>query len=156
MEWIIIIFLLIVLSYIWFKKLENFLLWNKNNYSNFKQKNLFNKAEYWLMKQLQEYCNNENLLVLTKVRLADFIWINNFTQTDLNKISSKHIDFIILDNNLHIKVLIELDWPNHYKNKKVIRNDDFKNKLFTQLNIPLIRYKVGEKYNLDKIKQQIK
>ena len=62
-----------------------------------------------------------------KVRLEDFIYVTN--KQELYKyrgyIKSRHIDFLICDNDLHIKFAIELDDKTH-NTEKAKSTDEFK------------------------------
>lgn len=110
-----------------------------SDYSFYRRKYLFTKNEFYFYKQLQKIAESKNLLPLAKVRLADFVEVNNKSDymKYFAKIRSKHIDFLLLDKeSLKIVVAIELD-DNSHSNEK----DEFKNKLFEQINIPLIRCK---------------
>jgi hypothetical protein len=74
-------------------------------------------------------------------------WFSKSKQTTyFNYISKKHIDFVITDLNWNIKVLIELDWFSHNFDKTK-KSDDFKNKVFENLNIPLKRFNVSNSYD---------
>lgn len=108
-------------------------------YSFYRRKYLFTKNEFYFYKQLQKISEEKNLIPLAKVRLADFIEVSNKSEymKYFAKIRSKHIDFLLLDKEkLKIVVAIELDDNSHSDEK-----DDFKNKLFEQINIPLVRCK---------------
>lgn len=110
-----------------------------SDYSFYRRKYLFTKNEFYFYKQLQKISKEKNLIPLAKVRLADFVEVNNKSDymKYFAKIRSKHIDFLLLDKEtLKIVVAIELD-DNSHSNEK----DEFKNKLFEQINIPLIRCK---------------
>ena len=110
-----------------------------NDYKSYKKKYLFTKNEFYFYKQLQKIAESKNLLPLAKVRLADFVEVNNKSEymKYFAKIRCKHIDFLLLDKEtLKIVVAIELDDNSHSDEK-----DNFKNKLFEQINIPLIRCK---------------
>lgn len=108
-----------------------------DDYKSYKKKYLFTKNEFYFYKQLQKIAESKNLLPLAKVRLADFVEVNNKSDymKYFAKIRSKHIDFLLLNKEtLKIVVAIELD-DNSHSNEK----DEFKNKLFEQINIPLLR-----------------
>ena len=57
-------------------------------------------------------------------------------------IKSRHVDFLICDNKLNIIMGIELDDNSHNK-ESAKKTDEFKNKLFETINIPLERVKVS-------------
>ena len=108
-------------------------------YKFYRKKYLFTKNEYYFYKQLREIAETKNLIPLTKIRLADFIEVTNKKEymKYFAKIRSKHIDFLLLNKDtLNIVLAIELDDGSHNDNK-----DEFKNKLFEQIKIPLIRCK---------------
>lgn len=110
-----------------------------SDYNSYKKKYLFTKNEFYFYKQLQKIAEEKNLITLAKVRLADFVEVTSKSDymKYFAKIRSKHIDFLLLDKEtLKIVVAIELD-DNSHSNEK----DEFKNKLFEQINIPLIRCK---------------
>lgn len=108
-------------------------------YSFYRRKYLFTKNEFYFYKQLQKISEEKNLILLAKVRLADFVEVTSKSDymKYFAKIRSKHIDFLLLEKEtLEIVTAIELD-DNSHSNEK----DEFKNKLFEQINIPLIRCK---------------
>lgn len=108
-----------------------------SDYSFYRRKYLFTKNEFYFYKQLQKISEEKNLIPLAKVRLADFVEVTSKSDymKYFAKIRSKHIDFLLLDKEtLKIVVAIELD-DNSHRNEK----DKFKNKLFEQINIPLLR-----------------
>lgn len=123
-----------------------------------KPKNLFSKIELLFYNNLKKLLENENIIILSKVRLLDLIDLEDKHENYLvlfNKISRKHIDFVITDENWEIKCLIELDDRSHQK-KRVKINDEFKNDIFEKINVPIIRYKVWEYWNYNMIIKIIK
>lgn len=77
------------------------------------------------------------------------------TQTKyFNKISSKSIDFVLVDEKCRILLCIELDGSSH-KLKHRIERDKFINKLFKDLGISLLRYPVYTTYYKDTLKKRI-
>lgn len=110
-----------------------------SDYSFYRKKYLFTKNEFYFYKQLQRISEERNLIPLAKVRLADFVEVTSKSDymKYFAKIRSKHIDFLLLEKEtLKIVTAIELDDNSHNKEK-----DEFKNKLFEQIKIPLIRCK---------------
>lgn len=108
-----------------------------SDYNFYRRKYLFTKNEFYFYKQIQKISKEKNLIPLAKVRLADFVEVTSKSDymKYFAKIRSKHIDFLLLDKEtLKIVVAIELD-DNSHSNEK----DNFKNKLFEQINIPLLR-----------------
>lgn len=82
-----------------------------------------------------------NMLIFSKVRLADIIQTRN--QIDFKKVSSKHIDFVITDMETSPIVYIELDDVSHTYKDTIIR-DEKKNKIFESAGLNLIRIKTTE------------
>lgn len=107
------------------------------------QKYLLSQNEYKFYKNLQTIADKYNLQILPKVRIWDIIEVNtglnNSERTSAqNKIKSKHFDFVLTDNNLYIKCVIELDDSSH-NSEKAKASDEFKNKLCETVNLPIIR-----------------
>ena len=102
---------------------------------------------------LRKFTDEKQYIICPKVRLEDFIDVTN--KQELYKyrgyIKSRHIDFLICDNKLHIKFGVELDDKTHNSNKAK-NTDEFKNKLFDTIQIKLYRININDNYE-DKIKQ---
>lgn len=115
---------------------------NKYNFSGNANKQLLTNTELKFYKQLKSITDKYNLIIFSKVRLADIITTNDYT--NFSKIKSKHIDFIITNENTEPILYIELDDPTHiYKNKQKI-NDNKKNIIFESIQKNLIRVKTNE------------
>lgn len=71
-----------------------------------------------------------------------------------NKISSKSIDFVLVDEKCRILLCIELDGKSHNLKNRIER-DKFINKLFNDLDIGLLRYPVYSIYYKDTLKKRI-
>lgn len=154
---IIIIIIIIIINSMVNKKITDNKI-NKNNTENntynikindypYKSKMLLTKTEYNFYKELRKFLDEKQYIVCPKIRLEDFIYVTN--KQELYKyrgyIKSRHIDFLICDNDLHIKFAIELDDKTH-NTEKAKSTDEFKNKLFDTINIKLYRIKVGDNY----------
>ena len=127
----------------------------ENNVLNYKKSDyLFTKTELKFYRELIKVTDELNLVIFPKIRLADIFKHNEYK--DFNKIKSKHIDFLLCDkSNCRIRLAIELDDYSH-NNSKALKNDNFKNEIFKKTNLPLIRIKVNNTYNLEEIKAKIK
>jgi hypothetical protein len=130
-----------------------------NNLENmpYKSKYLLSPNEYNFYKELKIYADENNLLICPKVGLKDLFEVSKGTKnytTYFNKINRKHIDFLVCDNNLKPKYAIELDDKSHEKEKNM-ENDKFKNAIFTQANIRLIRIKALQQYSREYIEKSI-
>ena len=121
------------------------------------KKNLLTKAEYSFWKILYIACEERKFIICPKVRMEDFLSIVKTEKKEIMRyrgyIKSRHIDFIICDNALHILAGIELD-DNSHKKDDVKKVDDLKNQIFKNINVPLYRVSMSEgKYQeqIDKI-----
>jgi hypothetical protein len=96
-----------------------------------------------------------NHTVFAKVRLADLIYVDKRTtsrQADLNRICSKHVDFVLCDSNLAPVLAIELDDSSHDDEDRQSR-DSFIDAAFSAANFPLIRIPCKRGYRLDEVRQ---
>lgn len=117
----------------------------------YKQKFLLTKTEYAFYKILKEKCDSYDLIICPKVRLEDFIYVSGTKEVLKYRgyIKSRHVDFLICDNDLHIKAGLELD-DNSHNTEEAKRIDDFKNQLFETIGIKLFRIKtVKEEYETE-------
>lgn len=109
---------------------------------------LLTKTEYQFYKKLRNYTDCRQILVCPKVRLEDFIETVD-RQNRLKYrgyIKSRHVDFLLCDNDLHILCGLELDDSSHNR-QKAQKTDNFKDNLFKAINIPLYRIKVENDYD---------
>lgn len=78
-------------------------------------------------KKLKAWASTHNAIVFTKVRVLDLIeprkGINNY-KTLFYKIQAKHVDFVICDQEIKVKCIIELD-DNSHNNKIREERDNF-------------------------------
>lgn len=113
-------------------------------FNQFYRKNLMTKNEWSFYKSLKPIADKLNYSILAKVRVADLIGIKNGVsksewQTAFNKISKKHIDFILCNpENLYPILLIELDDNSHNVEKQKQR-DEFIDKLYKNTGYRLLR-----------------
>lgn len=154
----LLIIIILVIGIIYLEKFidnknsENNITESKLNYK--KSDYLFTKTELKFYRELIKISDELNLVIFPKIRLADIFKHENIKE--FNKIKSKHIDFLLCDkSNCRIRLAIELDDYTHNK-QKAIKNDNFKNEIFKQTNLPLIRVKVSNTYNIEEITQKIK
>ncbi len=131
-----------------------------NNLQNINYNERYSKKEYLLTQTelkfyrlLKQITDELNLVICPQVTLYQIVTNKNYKY--FSKIQNKSIDFVIAEENLKIKLCIELDDYTHKRNKRVKR-DEFINKLFADLNIKLIRIPVQNFYNLEELKNRIK
>lgn len=106
----------------------------------YEKKLLLTATEYRFYKVLKERCDRYRLLICPKVRMEDFLYVTD--RRNIYKyrgyIKSRHIDFILCDQDLHMLAGLELDDPSHAA-REAERADAFKNNVFKKIGIPLYR-----------------
>ena len=118
---------------------------------------ILTKAELNFYRQLRSVTDPLGLIINTKSRLWDIVDVDKGVEkqfTYQNKISSKHIDFVLLDQEMNILGCIELDDATHNK-KEAQEADAFKNLVLKSANVPLVRVKATKHYNLQVIQEQL-
>lgn len=92
--------------------------------------------------------------ILCKPRLADFL-DHGGDLTAFNKISQKHVDFLICRQGDWMPMLaIELDDPSHER-AAVKQRDMLVNAIFAQVSIPLVRIHVSEVQMLEALVEKL-
>ncbi|MEO0533785.1 MAG: DUF2726 domain-containing protein [Cyanobacteria bacterium P01_A01_bin.123] len=118
---------------------------------------LFTPAERSFLRVLNRAIG-ERAKIFGKIRVADIITPQKgLSQSDwqkaFNKISSKHLDFVVCKNHdLSVICAIELDDKSHQQKKRQDR-DYFLNKACNSAGLPLIRVAVKPDYTVDDIKR---
>lgn len=156
MHWIILIILAIIVSIIACCITNHGQGFHPDNHSGqksitqltdypYEKKMLLTKAEYAFYNVLKRKCDENDLLICPKVRMEDFL-----TVTDRNNIlkyrgyiRSRHIDFMICDDKLRLLAGLELDDSSH-QNKDAADVDEFKNRVFETIKLPLFRVKISQ------------
>lgn len=108
------------------------------------------KSQYWL---LRSWADKNNLIVFTKVRLADLISPreNGRNRQQLFwKIQAKHVDFVVCDNSIRVKCIIEIMDSSHYDPER-IKRDNFVKEVLTSCGYKLIQTHHINHAELDKI-----
>lgn len=108
---------------------------------SYQAKYLLTKNEWYEYRKLKEYAGKMNLQVCPKVRLLDIIeprsGSNNYMAL-IGKIQSKHVDFVICDQNLYIKAILELDDNSHNRADRQER-DHFVDEILSSVGYKVIR-----------------
>lgn len=94
-------------------------------------------------KALKAFCDENNLYLMTKVRLLDLaepVKGNPKYKTYLYKIQSKHIDFVICDEKLVARCMIELDDNSHNQMDRIAR-DQFVDQVLQSVGYKIIHVK---------------
>jgi Protein of unknown function (DUF2726)/Topoisomerase DNA binding C4 zinc finger len=102
----------------------------------------------------------ESYRIFAKVRLADIVDVQkglsaSVRQSAVNRISRKHIDFVICDaNDLSIIGAIELDDKSH-RGKGRQERDQFLAKTLEAASVPLLRIKAQSTYSIKEISSSL-
>lgn len=103
----------------------------------------------------------DQFAILAKVAMKDLLFVqrkgleNSETKGFQNKISQKHVDFVLCEpQGMKPELVIELDDSSH-SNKKAIERDQFKNSAFAAANLQLLRVKVKRSYSPEELQRQI-
>jgi len=133
---------------------------NKNIILPYKKRQyFFSKAERSFYEVLLLALKDNNYTVFSKVRLLDLFYLpknTNKPQTHINKIQSKHVDFVICDSqSLKTLLAIELDDSSHLNLNRMER-DEFINDIFKQAQFPLLRIPAKASYSVQELKNQIR
>jgi len=124
-----------------------------------KADSLFSPAERSFLGVLEKTVGDK-CKVLGKIRLADIIspirgLVKSGWQRAFNRISSKHVDFVLCTRDeLSLVCAIELDDGSHKKSERKTR-DDFLEKALTAASIPSIRFTAQASYNLQEVRSRI-
>ncbi len=82
----------------------------------YQSKYLLTKNEWYEYRKLRDYAAAKGLQVCPKVRVLDLIeprrGHKNY-MTLINKVKAKHVDFVICDQDLRVKAILELDDNSH-------------------------------------------
>lgn len=98
---------------------------------------------------------NGHFVICPKVRMSDIIDVDrkkvSKTYTFLNKINSRHVDFLVCDaKSMSPLVAIELDDKSHQKEERQKR-DFYVDKAFADANMPLVRFQAKRGYVKEEI-----
>ena len=122
------------------------------------RKDFFTANEYRFFYKLAMYVG-DLAFIFPKVGLKDIFEVETGIGanwgTYFNKIARKHVDFILVEpNDMKVVCAIELDDSSHNGMKAKI-NDKFKNRLFEEQNLPLIRFSTRETISDEKFDGRI-
>lgn len=112
-------------------------------YLPYEKTGLLTPYEYKFYNFIKDEAEKLNYIICPKVRLADICKSTDKEIKHFNKISAKHLDFLICDKNLKPIFVIELDDKSHLS-AKAKANDEFKNKVLNKIGLPLKRITTGK------------
>ncbi|MDO8340378.1 MAG: DUF2726 domain-containing protein [Candidatus Woesebacteria bacterium] len=101
-----------------------------------------------------------NMYICPKVRIADLVEVDSTGKdkkfwTYFNKISQKHVDFVICNKtNFSPLLIVELDGGSHNEYSKLLR-DKLVDSVFKDANIPILHVKTSNFYNYQNLRDQI-
>lgn len=157
---LIIIILIILVYFFYYLNQKEILIDNIEKYNKLDnyitKKYIMTQTELQFYKELKKITDKLNLTIFSQVNLERIVQVADNNTKDRNRIKSRSIDYTIVNNeNCKIICCIELDDYTHNTNKAKM-NDQFKDKLFKKVNIPLHRIKVNNNYNLEQIENILK
>lgn len=113
----------------------------KKDYSqSYQRKHLLTKNEYREYMKLRQYAADRGLLICPKVRLLDIIEPRKGEKDYKSlfyKVQAKHVDFVICDQDLRIKAVLELDDSSHDQKDRKER-DAFVDQILTSVGYKVI------------------
>lgn len=130
---------------------------NTDQQCDFDAQNLFSKVEADFYRELRSGLPEE-FTVFAKVRLADLVGVRSGqsksqSQAGFNRISLKHVDFVICRNHdLSVALVVELDDRSHLRADRRAR-DEFVDKVLAQCGMPVIHVSTANRRTDEIIKQ---
>jgi len=101
---------------------------------------------------------DSDLYIFAKVRLSDLLWLPHGTtnrQSHLNRIQSKHVDFVLCDSaTTEPRLLIELDDSSHQSARRGGR-DTFLDEAVRRAGLPILRVPAKRSYAPAQLRQVI-
>lgn len=128
----------------------------KDYSQSYQAKYLLTKNEWHEHRKLQKLAAERGLVICPKVRLLDIIEPRKGEKdykSLLYKIQAKHVDFLICDQNMHIKAILELDDNSHNQKDRQSR-DAFVDQILTSVGYKVIRTHSITETTLDDLTQQ--
>lgn len=107
----------------------------------YQKRYLLTKNEWYEYRKLKQLAENKGLQVCPKVRMLDLIEPRRGDpkyRTLFYKIQAKHVDFVICDQNLYVKAIVELDDNSHNQADRKER-DDFVDTILKDVGYTVIR-----------------
>jgi len=150
------IILLVSLTILFFKLLVH----KKDFRYKLKGPYLLSKGEKVFFEVLLQSISSD-LYICPKVRVADLIEVDlpkndKHFWSSFNKISKKHVDFVLCKrSDFTPKLVIELDGGSH-KTRIRSQRDVFVNESFSQADIPVLHVQAQDSYDISQIMAQIK
>lgn len=122
-------------------KIENSPLNASEFQGKYCKKYLLTKNEYFEFQKLKKIALTKGYIICPKVRLLDLIEPKKGDpkyKTLFYKIQAKHVDFVICDQNLYVKAILELDDNSHNQPNRIER-DEFVDLILKDVGYTVIR-----------------
>lgn len=117
----------------------------------YQARSIFSRNEWQSYKKLRDIAEVKGYIICPKVRLLDIIEPKRGEEkykTRLYKIQSKHVDFVICDQYMTVKAIIELDDNSHDRSDRHER-DEFVDKVLQNSGYKVIHTRYIENDILD-------
>ena len=122
-----------------------------------RQEQLLTNAESRFYRALAQAVE-DRLTIFAKVRIADLLVVDSGNGTGrgwFNRISNKHVDFVLCDaDSLQVVTAIELVDASHDRSDRVER-DEFVDAAFRSAGLPLLRIPAQAKYNVGELRAKL-
>ena len=154
MEWILILFIVVVLFSAFIKPTSTV---KGHNYRQ--RAALFTAAERSFLGVL-DLATSEKYQIFCKVRVADILTPSKTAdrgnwQRAFNKISAKHFDYVLCTKEtLSVVAVIELDDKSHKKEKSIAR-DILIEKACSSAGLKLVRFETKARYNIQEVRERL-
>ena len=100
---------------------------------------------------------SDRLTICPKVNLGDVLFVSHpeRNQAAWNRISRKHVDFLLCDSrSMRPRLAIELDDSSHAREERQAR-DTFIQKVFEASGVALLRFPVQRAYNVSEVRSRL-
>lgn len=113
---------------------------------------VFSPKEGYFYRDVRPIADKLGLIVFTKMRLADLLYIPKGTEKEkawFNKIKAKHVDFVFVDSNYKVRLLVEVDDPSHNRPDRQARDEEV-DEIFRQQGLEVLHLRAwGKQYGAD-------
>ncbi len=113
---------------------------------------VLSQKEGYFYRDVRPIADKLGLIVFTKMRLADLLEVPKGTKDYtkwFNRIKAKHIDFIFVDKEYHIRLLVEVDDPTHNRPDRQAR-DEAVDEMFRQVGLEVLHLRAwGKQYGAE-------
>lgn len=113
---------------------------------------VFSPKEGYFYRDVRPIADKLKLIVFTKMRLADLLYIPKGTENEkawFNRIKAKHIDFIFVDSNYKVRLLVEIDDQTHNRADRQARDEEV-DEIFRQQGLEVLHLRAwGKRYGAE-------